>query len=62
MHNITTMEAANEYLTNIYMPAFNDEFKVLAVTEGSAFVPWLNGNNGVRLVTGSGLRNCTFHS
>ena len=44
MHNITTMDAANEYLRNTYMPSFNDEFKVPATVEGSAFVPWLNGN------------------
>lgn len=42
--NIATMEAANDYLKNIYMPAFNAEFKVQAAVEGSAFVPWLNGN------------------
>ena len=44
MHNITTMDAANEYLRNTYMSSFNDEFKVPAAVEGSAFVPWLNGN------------------
>jgi hypothetical protein len=44
MHGITTMDAANTYLKKTYMPAFNDEFKVSAAIEGSAFVPWLNGN------------------
>jgi len=44
MHRIATMDAANEYLANIYMPAFNAEFKVQAALEGSAFVPWLSGN------------------
>lgn len=44
MYGITTMEAANKYLANIYMPAFNAEFKVQATVEGSAFVPWLSGN------------------
>jgi len=43
MHGITTMEEANEYLKNVYMPAYNDEFAVPAAEEGSAFVPWLNG-------------------
>jgi transposase len=44
LHSITTMDAANEYLKNIYMPAFNAEFKVSAAVEGSAFVPWIDGN------------------
>lgn len=44
MHSITTMAAANEYLAKIYMPAFNTEFKIQAAVEGSAFVPWINGN------------------
>ena len=43
MHGITTMEQANEYLKNIYMPAYNEEFAVPAATEGSAFVPWISG-------------------
>lgn len=44
MHGITTMDAANEYLANVYKPAFNAEFKVEAAIEGSAFVPWISGN------------------
>lgn len=44
MHNITTMDAANDYLRSTYMSAFNEEFKVPATVEGSAFVAWLNGN------------------
>jgi len=43
LHGITTMNAANEYLKNIYMPAFNAEFAVPATIEGSAFVPWISG-------------------
>jgi len=43
MHNITTMEAANEYLRNHYMPAFNAEFAVPAAVDGSAFVPSVLG-------------------
>lgn len=39
---IITMDEANNYLKNIYMPAYNAEFAVSAATEGSAFVPWLN--------------------
>ena len=44
MHEITAMDQANDYIKNIYMPAFNAEFKVSAAVEGSSFVPWINGN------------------
>lgn len=44
MLGITTMDEANKYLKNIYMPTYNAEFTVPATTEGSAFVPWLNDN------------------
>lgn len=40
---ITNMEAANDYLRDVYIPAFNAEFSVLATVEGSAFVPWIGG-------------------
>ena len=43
LHGITTMDKANEYLKNVYMPAFNAEFAVPAAVEGSAFVPWISG-------------------
>jgi len=43
-HKITTMEAANRYLREIYLPAFNSEFAQPAMTPGSAFVPWIGGN------------------
>ena len=44
MLGITTMDKANEYLKNIYMPAYNTEFAISAAVEGSAFVPWINGD------------------
>ncbi len=44
LHGIRTMEGANEYLKNVYMPMFNAAFKVQPAIEGSAFVPWLSGN------------------
>ena len=44
MLGITTIDKANEYLKNTYMPAFNAEFAVPAASEGTAFVSWLNGN------------------
>ena len=40
---ITHMAAANRYLKEIYMPAFNAEFMQSASEEGSAFVPWIGG-------------------
>ena len=36
---ITTMEEANRYLSEIYLPAFNAEFSHPAPEEGSAFIP-----------------------
>lgn len=38
---ITEMSAANRYVTDVYLPAFNAEFKSVAMEEGSAFVPWV---------------------
>ena len=43
-YGITDMEAANRYLTEEYLPAFNAEFMRPAPEEGSAFVPWTGGN------------------
>jgi len=41
---ITDMEAANRYLREVYLPAFNAEFAVPAIEAGSAFVPWIGGS------------------
>lgn len=41
---ITTMAAANRYLSEVYRPAFNAEFAQPAPEEGSAFVPWIGGS------------------
>ena len=38
---ITTMEEANRYLAEVYLPAFNAEFSHPAPEAGSAFVPWI---------------------
>ncbi len=43
-HHITTMAAANRYLTQVYTPAFNAEFMHPPTEEGSAFVPWVGTN------------------
>ena len=36
---ITDMDAANAYLRNVYLPAFNAEFAHPSREDGSAFVP-----------------------
>ena len=41
---ITEMDAANRYLAQTYLPAFNAEFMQPALEEGSAFVPWTGSN------------------
>lgn len=38
---ISGMEAANRYLSDVYLPAFNAEFSQAAPSIGSAFVPWI---------------------
>jgi hypothetical protein len=40
-HGITTMAEANRYLQEVYLPAFNAEFKEPTREQGSAFVPLL---------------------
>lgn len=40
---IIDMTAANQYLQEVYMSAFNAEFMQPAMEEGSAFVPWIGG-------------------
>ena len=41
---ITSMTQANEYLSKVYLPAFNAEFAQPAMEAGSAFVPWIGGS------------------
>lgn len=43
---ITTVEAANRYIAEIYLPAHNKRFTVAADQDGSAFVPWAGGSLG----------------
>lgn len=38
---ITTMEAANRYLRELFMPAHNAQFQVPAADPGSAFIPYV---------------------
>ena len=44
VQGITGMNAANRYLAQTYLPAFNAEFMQPAPEEGSAFVPWTGEN------------------
>jgi transposase len=44
LHGIADMNAANRYLAQTYLPAFNAEFMQPAPEEGSAFVPWTGEN------------------
>jgi hypothetical protein len=43
-HEITDMDAANRYLAQEYLPAYNAEFMQPALEDGSAFVPWKGGD------------------
>jgi transposase len=42
LRGIKTIEEANWYLKEVYMPSFNKQFCVKAACEESAFVPWLS--------------------
>ncbi|MGB7971337.1 MAG: ISNCY family transposase [Candidatus Deferrimicrobiaceae bacterium] len=44
LYGITEMEAANRYLEEVYLPAFNQEFSQPPLEEGSAFVPLIGAN------------------
>ncbi len=44
LHGITDIDEANRYLIEVYMPAYNAEFAQPATEEGSAFVPWMDGD------------------
>ena len=44
LHEITEMDAANRYIKEVYLPAFNEEFSQPSPEEGSAFVPLIGAN------------------
>lgn len=46
MAGTAAMDAANRYIAEVYMPAFNAEFMRPALEEGSAFTPWAGGALG----------------
>lgn len=41
---ITNMTQANQYLAEVYLPAFNAEFAQPAAEAGTAFIPWVGGS------------------
>ena len=41
---IKTMAAANRYVREVYLPAFNAQFSHPAAEKGTAFIPWIGGN------------------
>ena len=43
-HEITGIEEANRYVTEIYMPSHNAEFMRPAREQGTAFIPWMGAN------------------
>ena len=43
LNGITTIEAANRYLAETYLPEHNARFAVAAAEQGSAFVPFAAG-------------------
>ena len=44
MKRITSLTAANRYLIQEYLPAFNAEFMKPAAEQGTAFVPWVGSS------------------
>ena len=44
LYGITDMAAANRYIEQGYLPAFNQEFRQPPLEEGSAIVPLISGN------------------
>lgn len=44
LQGITDRIAANQYLAEVYLPAFNNEFMQPAPEKGSVFVPWAEDN------------------
>lgn len=39
---ITDMQAANQFLKSVYLPAYNQRFSVKAKSDAEAFVPWID--------------------
>ena len=44
VHGITTIDQANQYIHEVYLPAFNAEFMKQASGSGEAFIPWVGRN------------------
>lgn len=48
LHQITTMEAANVYLKEHFIPAFNERFGIKPEESQSAFVPYLGAPESLK--------------
>ena len=46
LQGITTMEEANRYIREVYLPAFNAEFAQPSPEQGSAFIPYVGSDLG----------------
>jgi len=44
---IRTIEEANKFLQEVFIPEFNKRFKIKAESDGSAFIPWLTARNNL---------------
>ena len=40
LHNITTIEGANRYIKEIYLPRHNEQFGIKPASDKRAFIPW----------------------
>lgn len=47
-HGITDIDSANAYLKNVFLPAFNERFKIQPEQLQTAFVPWNQGSERLR--------------
>lgn len=44
LEGITTLEAANQYLQEVYLPRHNQQFTTKSKEEKTAYVPWIGGD------------------
>jgi transposase len=44
LHGITTLEGANQYLREVYLPRHNQQFTVQSTEEKTAYIPWIGSD------------------
>ena len=44
LYGITTLDAANQYLKNVYIPRHNKQFTVKSKEEKTAYIPWVGSD------------------